>query len=139
MPTLKLAAPSRHAARDILLAAAAAGVDLDVTTGADGVCLTAASGEAIAEHNTACRHLASLAPDGGAALLGRTAEEQALVSEGVGWWGRGAPSVGVGAAKQKHAAAVDRPHTPLRSFPTPLPLSLLHNRSPTGWPSGTRP
>jgi len=80
MLTLKLATPSPHAARDILLAAAAAGVGLDITTGADAVCLSSSTGEPIAEHNTACRHLASLAADGGAALLGMNAEEQALVS-----------------------------------------------------------
>ena len=84
MATLSLATPSPHAARDILLAAAAAGVDLEVTAGAPAVVLTSASGEAVSEPNTACKHIASLAPDGGAALLGSTAEEQALVSGLVG-------------------------------------------------------
>jgi hypothetical protein len=80
MPTLKLAAPSRYAARDILLAAAAAGVDLDVSTGEPDVRLTAVGGEVITEPNTAARHLARLALDGGAALLGDTPETQAVVS-----------------------------------------------------------
>ena len=118
----KLAAPSRHAAHDILLAAAAAGVDLDVTTGATGSASTAASGEAIAGTTLPVPpgQPGARWPGGPAA---RDGGGQALVSEGVGWWGRGAPSVGVGAAKQKHGPPNDEPHTPLRFFPTPC-LSL---------------
>lgn len=79
MPTLKLSTPSPHAARDLILAAAAARVKLDLTTGAPSVVLTAATGEQITEPNTAARHIASLAADGGVSLLGSTPEEQAVV------------------------------------------------------------
>ena len=134
MPTLKLATPSAHAARDILLAAAAAGVDLDVTTGAPAVVLTAATGEAIAEHNTACKHLASLAPDGGAALLGETPEAQALVSK---LWGRWLAECAERGARVRRPGrwSIDRPAPSVLNFP----LFSLSLRSPTGWPSGTRP
>lgn len=79
MPTL--AAPSRAAAADVLLTAAAAGVDLPLTA-SPSFALTLDDGTVVTESNAACRAVAGLAADGGAALLGGgDAAAHAVVSD----------------------------------------------------------
>ena len=67
MPTL--AAPSRVAVADVLLAASAAGVDLPLTQ-APSLALKLDDGTTVTESNAACRAVVGLAGDSGDALLG---------------------------------------------------------------------
>lgn len=79
---LTLTAPSRAAAADVLLAAAAAGVALPFAP-APSLALTTPDGAVVTESNAACVAVVTAAGDGAAvdALLGRDAESRAVVAD----------------------------------------------------------
>ena len=106
MPPATIIAPAPRDARDVLLAAAASGVEVAFAAG-EAFGYTAPDGASTSEHNAACRHVVAAGGQEAVGLLGETPEQAAQVGWVVGWDGGGG-----GSGTQRAAIGADR--TPAR-------------------------